>query len=84
VDADRAKPQTGRIRWTDGTLRGFVDGEEAFQIHDVRHAGKGWGVRGLAHWVAVIQYGFHDTLDDAKAAAETALAEFVTEQQAAS
>jgi hypothetical protein len=80
VDADRAEPQTGRIRWTDGTLTGFVDGAEAFQVHDVRHSGKGFMLRGLAHWVAVIQLGYHPTLDEAKDAAERALAQFIEQR----
>jgi hypothetical protein len=70
VDADRAKSQTGRIRWTDGTLKGFVDDVEAFQVHDVRHAGKGWWLRARATTAALTS---HPTLDEAKAAAERTL-----------
>lgn len=73
VDADWAKPQTGSIRWTDGTLKGFVGDTVLFEISDVRHAGEGWGLRSL---IGEPSYtSGHATLDDAKAAAETALVE---------
>lgn len=73
VDADRAKPQTGLIRWTDGTLTGFVGEVEAFQVHDVRHTGKGWWLRGLGHWGAATGLSYHDTFDEAKNVAEQTL-----------
>lgn len=81
VDADRAKPQTGRIRWTDGTLKGFVDDVETFQVYDVRRGGEGWGLRSLVGGQASYTSG-HATLDEAKAEAERALVES-TEKQGA-
>lgn len=80
VDADRAKPQTGRIRWTDGTLRGFVDDVVLFEISDVRRGGEGWGLRSL---VGEPSYSSgHATLDDAKDEAERALTQARRAEQA--
>ena len=78
VDADRAKPQTGRIRWTDGTLKGSVDDVVLFEISDVRRGGEGWGLRSLVGEQATYSSGLA-TLDDAKAEAERALAAFIGE-----
>jgi hypothetical protein len=72
VDADRAKPQTGRIRWTDGTLKGSVGDALLFEISDVRLAGQGWGLRSLVGDQATYTSG-HATLDEAKAEAERML-----------
>ncbi len=82
VDADRAKPQAGRITWTDGTLRGFVDDVVLFEIFDVRRGGQGWGLRSL---VGEPSYtSGHASLDETKAEAEHELAAFMEKQGAGS